>query len=62
MKTDLEPEEMFKIAIDYRNSFTTIDNESLNGYGEMIDEVSYQIIPDEELARVQLLLKQQLGK
>jgi hypothetical protein len=53
---------MFKIAIDYRNSFTTIDNESLNGYGEMIDEVSYQIIPDEELARVQLLLKQQLGK
>lgn len=62
MKTDLEPEEMFKIAIDYRNCFTTIDNESLNGYGEMIDEVSYQIIPDEELARVQLLLKQQLSK
>ena len=62
MKTDLEPDEMFKIAMDYRTSFMTIDNETLNGYGEMIDDVSYQIIPDEELARVQLLLKQQLGQ
>ena len=62
MKTDLEPDEMFKIAVDYRTSFMTIDNETLNGYGEMIDDVSYQIIPDEELARVQLILKQQLGQ
>ncbi|MBO0477266.1 LCP family protein [Vagococcus sp. DIV0080] len=62
MKTDLEPDEMFKIAMDYRNCFTTIDEETLHGNGEMIDEVSYQVIPEEELARVQLLLKQQLGK
>ena len=62
MKTDLEPDEMFKIAKDYRNSFTTIDQETLHGNGEMIDEISYQIIPDEELARVQLLLDQQLGR
>lgn len=62
MKTDLEPDEMFKIAKDYRNSFTTIDQETLHGNGEMIDEISYQIIPDEELVRVQLLLDQQLGR
>ncbi|MBO0419500.1 LCP family protein [Vagococcus fluvialis] len=62
MKTDLEPDEMFKIAKDYRNSFTTIDQETLHGNGEMIDGVSYQVIPDEELARVQLLLDQQLGR
>ncbi|MFW7361704.1 LCP family protein [Vagococcus fluvialis] len=62
MKIDLEPDEMFKIAKDYRNSFTTIDQETLHGNGEMIDEISYQIIPDEELARVQLLLDQQLGR
>lgn len=62
MKTDLEPDEMFKIALDYRSSFTTIDEETLTGNGEMIDEISYQVIPDEELARVQLLLKQQLEK
>lgn len=62
MKTDLEPDEMFKIAKDYHNSFTTIDQETLHGNGEMIDGVSYQIIPDEELARIQLLLDQQLGK
>ena len=62
MKTDLEPSEMFKIAIDYRNSFKTIDQETLHGNGDMIDGVSYQIIPDEELARIQLLLDQQLGE
>ena len=62
MKTDLEPDEMFKIAKDYRSSFTIIDQETLHGNGEMIDEVSYQVIPEEELARIQLLLDQQLGK
>ncbi|MGF2191177.1 LCP family protein [Vagococcus fluvialis] len=62
MKTDLEPDEMFKIAKDYRSAFTTIDQETLHGNGEMIDGLSYQVIPDEELARVQLLLDQQLGK
>lgn len=62
MKTDLEPEEMFTIAKDYRNCFTKIDNETLHGNGETIDGLSYQVIPDEELARVQALLKQQLPK
>lgn len=62
MKTDLEPEEMFKIALDYRNCFTTIDQETLHGNGETIDGLSYQVIPDEELVRVQNLLKQQLPK
>lgn len=62
MKTDLEPDEMFTIAKDYRNCFTKIDNETLHGNGETIDGLSYQVIPDEELARVQALLKQQLPK
>lgn len=62
MKTDLEPEEMFTIAKDYRNCFTKIDNETLHGNGETIDGLSYQVIPNEELARVQALLKQQLPK
>ncbi len=62
MKTDLEPDEMFTIAKDYRNCFTKIDNETLHGNGETIDGLSYQVIPNEELARVQALLKQQLPK
>lgn len=62
MKTDLEPDEMFKIATDYRESFKIIDEETLHGNGEMIDGLSYQVIPDEELVRVQTLLKQQLAK
>ncbi len=61
MKTNLEPDEMFKIGKDYRSSFMTIDQETLHGNGEMIDDVSYQVVPDEELARIQLLLDQQLG-
>ncbi|MGO3732815.1 MAG: LCP family glycopolymer transferase [Vagococcus sp.] len=60
MKTDLEPDEMFKIAMDYRNCFTTIDEETLHGDGVMIDDISYQVIPDEELVRVQNLLKEQV--
>lgn len=62
MKTDLEPEEMFKISKDYRNSFTTIEQETMHGNGEMIDGVSYQVVPNEELARIRLVLNQQLGK
>ena len=62
MKTDLTPDEMFKIGKDYRSSFGTIDQETLHGNGEMIDGLSYQVVPDEELARVQLLLDQQLGE
>ncbi|MBO0477318.1 LCP family protein [Vagococcus sp. DIV0080] len=62
MKTDLTPDEMFKIGKDYRSSFGKIDQETLHGNGEMIDGLSYQVVPDEELARVQLLLDQQLGE
>lgn len=47
MKTDLTPDEMFKIGMDYRNLFTIIDQETLHGNWEMIGGVSYQIVPNE---------------
>lgn len=60
MKTDLEWDDMFKIATDYRQSFYQIEDETLQGDGVMIDGVSYQEIPEAELTRVQNLLKAQL--
>lgn len=60
MKTDLEPDEMFEIALNYRDSFATIDHETLNGDGVWIDDISYQEIPQEELVRVQTLIQQQV--
>lgn len=60
MKTDLEPNEMFDIALKYRDSFTNIQDETLHGDGVMIDDISYQEIPNEELVRIQTLLHQQL--
>ncbi|MGO2083682.1 LCP family glycopolymer transferase [Vagococcus sp.] len=60
MQTDLEWEDMWKIATDYRSSFYRIDETTLQGEGVMIDDVSYQEIPEAELLRVQNLLKEQL--
>ncbi|MGX4685734.1 LCP family glycopolymer transferase [Vagococcus sp. JNUCC 83] len=60
MKTDLEPDEMFEIAMKYRDSFKHIQSETLQGEGVMIDGISYQEIPETELVRVQNLVKSQL--
>ncbi|APB31043.1 LCP family glycopolymer transferase [Vagococcus teuberi] len=60
MKTDLEPEEMFDIAMKYRDSFKNVQSETLQGEGVMIDGISYQEIPQTELVRVQNLIKSQL--
>lgn len=60
MKTDLEPDEMFEIALNYRDSFQNIEDETLYGEGVWIDDVSYQEIPDDELVRVQNIIKGQV--
>ncbi|MGY3766653.1 LCP family glycopolymer transferase [Vagococcus vulneris] len=60
MQTDLSWDEMIKIAMNYRDSFKKINEETLQGEGVMIDDVSYQEIPEDELLRVQNLLKEQL--
>lgn len=66
MRTDLEWKEMKAILMGYRECFYNIEEETLQGYGEMIDDgdgngpISYQIIPDDELERVQKMLQDQL--
>lgn len=61
MTTDLDFAAMQKIALNYQSAFTNISNDQIRGDGTMIDGVSYQIVADEELARVQAELKRQLN-
>ena len=61
MSTDLDFGSMQKIALNYRDAFGNISNDQLKGDGAMIDGVSYQIVSDEELTRVQSELQRQLG-
>ena len=61
MKTDMDFSTMQKIALDYRDAFSTIQMDQLQGEGFMQDGVSYQRVSDEELARVQAELKDQMN-
>lgn len=61
MKTDMDFSTMQTTALDYRDAFSTIQMDQLQGEGFMQDGVSYQRISDEELARVQAELKDQMN-
>ncbi|MGM0198784.1 LCP family glycopolymer transferase [Enterococcus sp. DIV1314a] len=61
MKTDMDFSTMQKIALDYRDAFSTIQMDQLQGEGFMQDGVSYQRVSDEELTRVQAELKDQMN-
>ena len=61
MKTDMDFSTMQTIALDYRDAFSTIQMDQLQGEGFMQDGVSYQRVSDEELARVQAELKDQMN-
>lgn len=60
MKTDMNFNDMQKIALDYRGAFTTIDQLQMQGDGFMQDGVSYQRVSEDELSSVQNKLKKQL--
>src|SRR5699024_7926117 len=61
MKTDMSFENMQTIALDYRDSFKTIDQVQMTGEGFMQDGVSYQRVSDEELNDIQQKLQKQLN-
>lgn len=60
IKTDMTWDEMQSIALNDRDSFSSIKSDQLQGDGFMQDGVSYQRISDEELARVRTELDQAL--
>lgn len=62
MKTDLNWDDMMDIQSKYRSAFGRIEEGTLQGDGQMIDGVSYQIVSDGELDRVQTMLKEQLAE
>ncbi|MGO2267579.1 MAG: LCP family glycopolymer transferase [Vagococcus salmoninarum] len=61
MKTDLSWDNMLDLQKKYKASFDNMEMEALVGEGVMIDGVSYQQIPAEELNRVQQLLQGELA-
>jgi len=61
MKTNMDFSTMQKIALDYRSAFGKIEQVQMQGDGFMQDGISYQRVSDDELARVQKILKDQLG-
>ena len=60
MKTDLNWDDMMDIQSKYKSAFGVIEEGTLQGDGQMIDGVSYQVVSDGELDRVQTMLKEQL--
>ena len=60
MQTDLNQDQIQKLALDYRDAFNNVKTDQLQGTGFMQDGVSYQRVSPEELQRVQLELKTQL--
>lgn len=61
MKTDMSFDDMRTIALNYRDAFGTVKQDQLQGEGFMQDGISYQRVSDDELARVQKELKEQLN-
>lgn len=61
IKTDIPFNDLEVLARKYRSAFSTIESEQAKGEGFMQDEISYQRLSPEELARVQRLLKTELA-
>ncbi|MGX7030420.1 LCP family glycopolymer transferase [Vagococcus zengguangii] len=60
VSTDLTWDQLLDVQSKYTKAFGTTQSDQLQGTGDMIGGVSYQIISDDELARVRGILKEQL--
>lgn len=61
MKTDLDQNAVQQIMMNYRDAFSNVKMDQLQGTGFMKDGISYQSVSPEELQRVQQELKDQLA-
>lgn len=61
IKADIPFNDLEVLARKYRSAFSTIESEQAKGEGFMQNEISYQRLSPEELARVQRLLKTELA-
>ena len=60
MKTNMSFNEMQDLFSNYRTAANDIEQDQLAGSGTMMNGVYYEIIPDEEIGRVQSHLKTEL--
>ena len=60
-KTDLTWDDMLDIGTNYIPAFNTIHQEQLQGEGQMMNGVYYQLLGVNQLLNMQNLLKAQLG-
>ena len=60
MRTNMAFEDMMDMFNNYRSSVSDVEQIQLSGSGTMINGVYYEMIPDEEIARVQDHLKSEL--
>lgn len=61
VKTDIPWSQMTAMQKKYWDAFSHIENDQLQGEGVMRDGISYQDISPEELARIQIIIKEQLN-
>ncbi|QNL92858.1 LCP family glycopolymer transferase [Lactococcus lactis] len=61
VKTDLTWDQIKEILLNYNKAFKNINHDSLQGEGEMINNLSFQIISDSEKMRVHDLLQKQIN-
>lgn len=59
--TDLTISDIRTIAIDYRNAIQNVETIQLNGSGQMIDGVYYELLDQGNLEEVQAKLQSELG-
>lgn len=60
MKTDLTFDQLKKIALNYRDAFTKVTTDQMQGEGFVQDGISYQRVSDSERQRVEDELAEQL--
>ncbi|MCZ2491583.1 LCP family protein [Dellaglioa carnosa] len=60
MKTDLKFDDIKAIATKYRSAIGTIKDIQLQGQSQMIDGVSYEVVPTEQVTKVSQMIRKQL--
>ncbi|HAP15033.1 MAG TPA: LytR family transcriptional regulator, partial [Lactococcus sp.] len=62
VKTDLTWDQMQKIVLNYNQAFGNVVHESIQGQGQMLNSLSFQVVTEDEKTRVRNLLQEQLAQ
>lgn len=62
VKTDVTWSQIQKIILNYNQAFGNVVHESVQGQGQMLNNLSFQVVSEEERTRIHDLLQEQLTK